>query len=293
MKTVRPLLPATLAAAFAFNAMITVNALANAVPLNGVNTGRLSDELPNLFVPAGLTFSIWGLIYLLLAGHVAVLVEAALRCDRSPDRPVESFHDSASDRSPDRPVAVWILAANFGLNAAWIFAWHWRLLPLSVMIMLGILGTLVALEELEHRRGEEAPPATTTGLRVRRFLRTQPILVYLGWICVATVANVTALLVHLGFTGGGLDPRIWTVLAICAATAVGAALVWRRGHVAPALVVVWALVGIILKRARADAGETAVIIAAAALGAVVLLGLVVWTGVSGVSGGRRRNADAG
>lgn len=279
----RPLLPPTLAAAFAFNGMIAVNALANALPLNGVNTGQLSDELPNLFVPAGLTFSIWGLIYLLLTGHVLVILETALRLSPEPDPP--------APRAPSSDAAAaWILAANFGLNAAWIFAWHWRLLPLSVVIMLGILGTLVALEELEHRRKDQAPAATSTGLRVRRFLRSQPILVYLGWICVATVANVTALLVHLGFTGGGLDPRVWTVLAIAAATAVGAALVWRRGHVAPALVVVWALVGIILKRARTDAGETAVIIAAASVGAAVLLGLVVWVGGSGQ---RRRNADAG
>ncbi len=275
MKTARPLLPATLAAAFAFNGMITVNALANALPLNGVNTGRLSDELPNLFVPAGLTFSIWGLIYLLLAGHLLVLLEAALRCDRGTGR----TPDSTS--TPTRTASVWILAANFCLNAAWIFAWHWRLLPLSVVIMLGILGTLIALEELDHRRG--VGPATgaasaTTGLRFRRFLLRQPILVYLGWICVATVANVTALLVHLGFDGGGLDPRIWTVLAICAATGVGGALVWRRGHAAPALVVVWALFGIILKRARTDAAETALIIAAAALGAAFLLGLVVVVG---------------
>jgi len=268
MKIARPQLPAAVAAVLAFSGMITVNALANGLPLNGVNTGQLSNELPNLFVPAGLTFSIWGLIYLLLLGHVVVVVETG--------RPAESFPDSASDRSPGRQVAIWILAANFGLNAAWIFAWHWRLLPLSVVIMLGILGTLIALEELEHRRADERPPATTTGLRVRRFLRTQPILVYLGWICVATVANVTALLVHLGFDGGGLDPRVWTVLAIFAATAVGSALLWRRGHVAPALVVVWALLGIILKRARTDADETVVIIAAAALGAAGLLGLVVW-----------------
>ncbi len=29
-------------------------------------TGELSDRYPNLFVPAGFTFAIWGLIYLLL-----------------------------------------------------------------------------------------------------------------------------------------------------------------------------------------------------------------------------------
>jgi len=268
----RPLLWATLTAVLTFCAMITVNALANALPLNGVNTGQLSNELPNLFVPAGLTFSIWGLIYLLLAGHVVVLLEAALRTAAA------SVELNSGAPAP-RPLAVWILAANFALNAAWIFAWHWRLLPLSVLIMLGLLGTLIALEELAHARPGEAGPAATSGDRVRRFLRKQPPLVYLGWICVATVANVTALLVHFGFEGGGLDPRVWTVLAVAAATAVGGALAWRRGILAPALVVLWALGGIILKRARTDADETAVVIAASALGAALLAGLVVYVGI--------------
>ncbi|HNX79137.1 MAG TPA: hypothetical protein PKJ24_04610 [Prolixibacteraceae bacterium] len=49
-----------------FAGMVVMNYLANALPLNGKNTGELSDAFPNLFVPAGITFSIWGVIYLLL-----------------------------------------------------------------------------------------------------------------------------------------------------------------------------------------------------------------------------------
>ena len=56
----------------AFLAVIVFNTLANSLPLNGRGTGELSDIYPNLFVPAGLTFSIWGLIYILLAGFTAL-----------------------------------------------------------------------------------------------------------------------------------------------------------------------------------------------------------------------------
>ena len=63
--------------AIAFAAVIAVNGLANALPLNGANTGVLSDEIPNLFVPAGLTFAIWGVIYLLLAGYVFAVIREA------------------------------------------------------------------------------------------------------------------------------------------------------------------------------------------------------------------------
>jgi hypothetical protein len=45
---------------------LVVNALANILPINGKNTGQLSDQYPNLFVPAGITFAIWGVIYILL-----------------------------------------------------------------------------------------------------------------------------------------------------------------------------------------------------------------------------------
>ena len=50
-------------------AMVTVNGLANALPINGMITGAISDSYPNLFAPTGITFIIWGVIYLLLAAH--------------------------------------------------------------------------------------------------------------------------------------------------------------------------------------------------------------------------------
>jgi len=57
-------------AGIAYVAMVFVNFLANSLPINNRGTGEISDAYPNLFAPAGLTFSIWGLIYLFLAGYV-------------------------------------------------------------------------------------------------------------------------------------------------------------------------------------------------------------------------------
>src|SRR6187431_1040762 len=54
-------------ALMAFIIMVTCNALANIVPINGVTTGEVSDTYANLFAPIGFTFSIWGVIYTLLA----------------------------------------------------------------------------------------------------------------------------------------------------------------------------------------------------------------------------------
>jgi hypothetical protein len=233
----------------AFVAMIALNAMAVLLPLNGVSTGALSDEIPNLFVPSGFTFSIWGLIYSLLLGFLLFTL-------------AEAFGK--------KPSGAWtaldglVFSLNAIANSAWILAWHWRLVGLSLAIMLLILASLCFLNERLHAacaRLEAASP-------LRAFFLRAPIRVYLGWICVATIANATALLVKTGWNGWGLSEAFWAVAAICAGLAVGAALVLLRRSYASALVVVWAFAGIAAKRqGLAEAPEVfwAAVIAAAAL----------------------------
>ncbi|PKL23523.1 MAG: lantibiotic ABC transporter permease [Spirochaetae bacterium HGW-Spirochaetae-3] len=243
-------------AAVMFLVMVALNGMANALPLNGVNTGQLSDEIPNLFVPAGLTFSIWGLIYALLLGYaVATLVGAF----RKADTPGWAAVDG------------WIYSLNALMNAGWILAWHWRKIPLSVLLMLGILGTLTLLMERSHKAFSVLPAATGRAEKIRRFFIRVPILVYLGWISVATIANITALLVTAGWDGFGLDPVTWTFIVIAVGALVGSLLAIRRGAVSSALVVVWAYAGIILKRSSIAEDSSAPVIVAAALGAAVVL----------------------
>ncbi|HOX18041.1 MAG TPA: hypothetical protein PKW82_06260, partial [Spirochaetales bacterium] len=121
METARAKVPISLAILIiiAFAGVLTVNALANALPLNGMNTGELSDAIPNLFVPMGLTFSIWGLIYLGLAGYVIAIL-------------AESLGKGAKAAAFNSTDALLVLA-NFAANMAWIFAWHWQALPLSLV----------------------------------------------------------------------------------------------------------------------------------------------------------------
>lgn len=232
----------------AFVAMVTMNGLANALPLNGVNTGQLSDEIPNLFVPAGITFAIWGVIYALLLGYVAAVARAGFG-------PVGA--------GAWEPADGMLFSANAALNAGWILAWHWRLIPLSLAVMAGILVTLILLEERGRARRYAG---TDGGGRLARFFLRVPILVYLGWICVATIANVTALLVTAGWNGFGMPETAWTVIAIAAGAAVGCILALARGAVSSALVVIWAYAGIVMKRSATDPSETAAVIAAAYAG---------------------------
>lgn len=243
--------PFALLVAIAFAGVVVVNALANALPLNGYGTGVLSDMIPNLFVPAGLTFAIWGLIYLLLALYVAVVLQGA-------------FGKGGAGRWGRADGVLFCVNALF--NMGWIFAWHWRAIWLSMLLMLGILATLVALLERAHAAApvHERP--------IARFALTVPVQVYLGWICVATIANATALLVTAGWDGFGLAPEFWTVLVIAAGLGIGAALLFLRDAWASALVVVWAYAGIVNKRVALDGWGPVAIAASAA--AVVMLALV-------------------
>lgn len=249
-------------AAAAFAVAVTVNALANILPINGVNTGQLSDEIPNLFVPIGLTFAIWGLIYLLLLAYSGAVLAAGFK---------------------KGGLAGWtaldglVFIANMLANSAWILAWHYRQVGLSLAIMAVILGSLIWLEERAFAR-----PAAGAAWpeRLGAWALTVPVNVYLGWIAVAAIANVTALLVTAGWDGYPLDPRVWTVVAVAAGAAVALGLVFRRRAVAAPLVVVWAYAGIVMKRLATDADYSAPVWIAALAAAVLVggaaLGAAAW-----------------
>ncbi len=199
-----------------FSGMIFMNYLANALPLNNKTTGQLSDAYPNLFVPAGITFSIWGIIYLLLAVYCAM-----------------HFTDRGKGIAEN---IGWLFALSCLLNGLWIVIWHYEKLPLSLLVMAGLLLTLILI----NVRIKEI----SFGISKAAFG------VYLGWICIATIANVTALLVNINWQGFGLSHEIWTVIMIAAGTLIVSAAIIRLSNPFIGLAVVWAFTGIILKRSE-------------------------------------------
>ncbi|MDD3095260.1 MAG: hypothetical protein WC372_00260 [Candidatus Neomarinimicrobiota bacterium] len=228
-----------------FLGMITVNGLANALPINGMTTGALSDLYPNLFVPAGLTFSIWGLIYLLLLVFLAFQLSAAIRQDNDLLLPAK---------------AQIVLGINFILNMGWIFLWHYKKIFGSLLLMLGLLLTLIYLF-----RQIRIPLQKKWHLLV---LRT-PIGVYYGWISVATIANLTALLVSLNWGAWGLPANAWTIIVMVVAAILALLILWKHACLPYALVVIWAFVGIIIKRGAQSIVHQDIIAAA-----WILIGLI-------------------
>jgi hypothetical protein len=215
-----------------FFGTVVVNALANSLPINDRMTGELSDMYPNLFVPAGLTFSIWGVIYILLGLFAVYGLISAIRKD--PEK--SEFLDR---------VGILFFVAS-AANIIWIFLWHYLFVGFSLIAMVVLL---VSLLGIYLRMG--------IGKRQMRRLVTAfaaiPFSVYLGWITIATVANVTALLVDVGWQGWGLQQAAWTIIVLGVAFFITLLMLLTRGDLYYALVVEWAYLGILIKRIRVDA----------------------------------------
>ena len=221
-----------------FAGMIVMNYLANALPLNGKTTGALSDAYPNLFVPAGVTFSIWGVIYILLVTFCVIQFTTS--------------HQAVIS------LIAWLFGITCIFNALWIVAWHYERLPLSLILMLGLLVSLIWINLFI----KDLPAG---------FIKAA-FGIYLGWICIATIANVTALLVNYGWGGFGISEETWTIIMIAAGTLIVSLTVLRLDNPFVGLSVVWAFAGIMIKR---QADYRVILVTAAIAAAVVAAVLVV------------------
>jgi len=210
-------------------AMVTVNYLANALPIGGVTTGEASDAYANLFTPAGITFSIWGLIYLLLLGHV-----------------LYQFGLGQKNADPKREATLATVGTYFVFtslaNICWIFAWHYGVIWLSVIIMLALLFFLIKIADVVNK--------DRYSLRDTLFIRL-PFSVYFGWITVATIANITVFLVSIGWNGFGIAEAVWTVIVLFVGAVIGMVRTLKDKNMFYGAVLVWAYGGILLKHASA------------------------------------------
>ena len=240
-----------------FLATIAVNALANIIPIGGITTGEVSDRYSNLFTPAGLTFAIWGLIYVLLGIFVIYQLLPSVRRD-----PQKS--DSV------RRIGPFFLISSLA-NVGWIFAWHYQNIALSLVLMLVLLGSLL-MSYLRLGVGKgEVTRAVKYGVHI-------PFSVYLGWITVATIANVTILLVDSNWGAFGFGEQFWAVAVIAVGIAIALAMLFTRRDMYYSLVIDWALLGILLKRLSANAvSDQGVVVVSIAGLAIITIAIIVQT----------------
>jgi hypothetical protein len=200
-------------------ATITINILANALPINGLNTGQISDNFNVYFVPAGYVFAIWGIIYI---GLIAYAVYQAL--------------PSQKDNSRLQATGWWVVLGGLA-NSAWIFLWHYQQFVGTLGAMLILLTTLIAVYMRLGINQFKVSPGETWAVRV-------PFSIYLGWISVATIANVSDVLDYLQWNRFGISDAAWMLVILGAVVLISSLMNFLRKDIAYALVILWALVGI-------------------------------------------------
>lgn len=205
--------------------MVGINALANILPIGGRTTGGVSEFVDNIFVPAGFTFSIWGVIYSLLAFFV---IMAFIKRKEQP------YKEAISSIG-------YLFLINSLLNATWIFAWHNLYIGISMILMIGLLATLLMIYLKLQKINFESNSLASWSMRI-------PFRVYAGWISVATIANMAAMLTFYDFDGFGIDPQLWAMTMISIATVLGVLMLFKFDDFAFSTVVAWALYGIYSKR---------------------------------------------
>jgi len=206
---------------------------------------------PTLITPAGFTFSIWGIIYMLL---LVFIVYQALPKNR--DQPFLRQVDL-------------LFALSGACNVSWLFLWHYEMVTYSLVLMFALLATLILI----YLRLDIGRAAVTLKEMV---LVHMPFSVYLGWISIATIANVSVALTAAGWNGWGIEPSTWAVVIICVALLLSLAMLVTRKDIAYSFVVVWALVGILEKQS-----EHQTIVLASEIG-IVLLFVAVGVTVAGL-----------
>lgn len=210
----------------AYLAMVAVNSLANTLPINNRTTGEISDAYFNLFAPAGLTFSIWGLIYLLLGGYV-----------------VFQFINKNQKVEDLIKIINPLFIATSLVNISWIFAWHYDYIGLSVVIMTVLLFLLIKIADILRTQQLKS--------RERLFIWA-PFSVYFGWITVATIANITVFLVSIGWGGFGINDFVWTSIILLVGAIIGILRMNKDKNFAYGLVLIWAYLGILFKHVSAS-----------------------------------------
>ena len=241
-----------------FIAMIVVNGLADFLPINGQTTGEISNQYPNLFVPASITFSIWLVIYSLLF----------LFCMYEGSTLFEDEKKTIDKKERVVELIGYRFIASCVLNIAWILAWHYHQLLLSVIIMLGLLLTLISIFLQVHKAG------TYAGRKARWFVYA-PFSIYLGWISIATIANISAYLVSIGWNGWNIAEWVWACIMIVVGTILGMLMLLRRNNIFYALTIVWALFGIVIHQ-QSIAGELNTVALTALAGSALLVVLTAW-----------------
>ncbi len=215
----------------ATSGVIFVNFLAAAGFVNNKTTGELSDKYMTDITPAGYAFSIWSLIYIGLIGFSIYQALPANEDNRFFKRIRTSY------------------IVNCVANCAWIYAWHYELVPLSILIMLVLLGTLAFINVVLIRADSTAEIITTK----------VPFNLYFGWVTVATILNASITLFYFGVQFPPTLTSIVGAFLIFASAGIGILLRFKISSFFYPIAIAWGLTAIAVKQS----GDTIIVVASA------------------------------
>ena len=217
---------------------------------NGVDVGEMSNRYDTLFTPAGYAFSIWGFIFLAMTGLSIFHIRRAF------------FSNKKSEFIEQ--TGPWFFLANL-FNGLWVYFWLTGTTWLTPIIMTLLLFSLIKIILRTNMERWDAP------IEVIVF-QWWPICIYSGWITVALIANISAFLVKIEWSGWGISPQNWTVIMIIIAGVINLWMISLRNMREFAAVAIWAFVAIAVKQ-----WDNAPFIAYMALGtsAIILLNILI------------------
>lgn len=208
-----------------FIVMVFVNILANIIPFNGVKTGQVSDSYPNLFAPAGITFSIWGIIYLSLAAYL--LYQFGLFNKK----------EGVLNKEVIEKTGIFFTISSIA-NTVWIFVWHYRAISISLFMIFIILLCLIIINLIISKANL---------ITREKLLIKLPFSIYFGWITVAVIANFTTFLVSINWNRFGLSDSFYTIIILFLGLVIACLTVLKSQDLAYGLTVEWAYIGILIK----------------------------------------------
>ena len=213
-----------------FALTIIINALANLMPFGGGNTGEISAKYPNLFTPAPITFSIWGIIYLMVAFFIFYQF---------------GLLNHAYADSFVRLAGYWFIISCV-MNIGWIFSWHFDAIWLSMVFMVGLLLSLIILT-IRISPIAIMSETDTKSIPLLARLCMYGFDIYLGWICAATIANLSVLLVKMNWDRFSFSEEFWTVIVLLVGAILGILFIFMSRRYMSALAIIWAYCGILIK----------------------------------------------
>jgi len=203
--------------------MLVMNYLSNTKVLSENNIGNISAKYHTLITPAGYAFSIWGIIFLGLIGFVVF----------------QWVQFAKGKETPEHEKAGFWFALSCIFNGFWTYIFLKEWILLSVLVILGLLFCLVKLLYVYRNATYNAPLGKIA-------FQWWPISLYIGWVILATVLNISCYLVSLGFNGGPLSASSWSAIVLIVAAIIYCALAIRRNVLVASLSGIWGLYGIIV-----------------------------------------------